>query len=183
MVNENSPMDSTKFYLLQEAIQLSEVEVNVFPEYSRFKQLVLETQPMDSSHVVFGLDAIPLDAFPLEANEKKVPPPDFHAPAVAIKFDLGGLTKAGKEKKKLEKILAKQEMARTAHRKFNRDWVAKETKLEGDDLTDFIAYCKFTTKYLVETSLFEIHQRMMALLDTFHSDKSKSDNRSYNPGA
>lgn len=171
-----------KFYLSQETTELPEVIVNVFPEYWRFKQQVIDTQEMDSSYVVFGLDAIPLDAYPLGANEEKIQPPDYHAPALAIGFDLGGLTKKGKEKKKLEKLLAKREIERSAYRKFNREWVAQETNLSGDTLTDFIAYCKFTPEYLVESTLFDIHQRMMALLDDFNKDREKSDDN-YSPGA
>ncbi len=183
IIDENPPRDLVKFYLTQEAIQLTEVEVNVFPEYWRFKQQIIDTQTMDSTHVVFGLDAIPLDAYEVAANEQKISPPDYQAPAIAIGFDLGGLTKKGKEKKKLEEILAKQEMERAAYRKFNREWVGKETKLQGDELTDFIAYCKFTPKYLAETSVFEIHVRMMALLDEFKSEKGKSKDRNNSPGA
>ncbi|MEP1601238.1 carboxypeptidase-like regulatory domain-containing protein [Ekhidna sp.] len=171
------------FHLSPAATQLAEVEVNVFPEYWRFKQLIIDSQPIDSSLVVFGLDAIPLNAYDLPANETKVRPPDYHAPAIAISFDMGGLTKKGKEQKKLQKILAQKEMERVAYRKFSRDWVAAETELTGDELTDFIAFCKFTPKYLIETSLFDIHENMMALLEEFKEKKSDSGNHRYNPGA
>lgn len=177
------PKELVYFKLSQEATQLDEVVVNVFPEYWRFKQMIVDNQPIDSTHVVFGLDAIPLDAYALDANEQKITPTDYHAPALAIGFDLGGLTKKGKEKKKLQKILAQQEMERAAYRKFNREWIAKETKLSGDELTDFIAYCKFTTKYITESTLFEIHGRMMALLDEFKAERAESDNFNYSPGA
>lgn len=183
IVNENPSYALVNFYLTQEAIKLTEVEVNVFPEYWRFKQQIIDTQAMDSTHVVFGLDAIPLDAYKIAANEQKIQPPDYHAPTISIGFDVGGLTKKGKEKRKLDKLLAKQEMERAAYRKFNRDWIAEETKLKGDELTDFIAYCKFTPKYLAETTLFEIHGRMMALLDEFKSEKGELKNHNDSPGA
>ncbi|WP_462250931.1 carboxypeptidase-like regulatory domain-containing protein [Ekhidna sp.] len=175
--------DSIHFELVQMTTQLGEVEVNVFPEYSRFKDLIIETQPMDSSLVVFGLDAIPLDAYEVAANEMKIKPNNYQAPTIGIGFDLGGLTKKGKEKKKLNKILAQQELERSAFRKFNRDWVSQETKLKGDELTDFIAYCQFSTEYLVETTLFEIHKKMMALLDEFQAGKKRKRKDNFNPGA
>ncbi|MEP1031993.1 carboxypeptidase-like regulatory domain-containing protein [Ekhidna sp.] len=182
-IEENQPIELINFYLTQEATKLTEVEVNVFPEYWRFKQMVVDSQPVNSTHVVFGLAAIPLDAFPLEANELKVEPANYQAPTIGIGFNLRGLGKKGKEKKKLEKILAQKETERAAYRKFNRDWVSQETDLTGDELTNFIAFCKFTPKYLAETTLFEIHGRMMALLDEFKDGQNKSKNQNYNPGA
>lgn len=182
-VKENQPLELLSFRMKQAITQLTEVEVNVFPEYWRFKQMIVESQPVDSTHVVFGLDVIPLDAYAVEANEQKISPPDYHAPSISFGFNLGGLTKEGKEKRKLEKIIAMQEMERTAYRKFNRDWISRETELTGDELTDFIAYCKFNPKYLVESTLLEIRERMMALLKDFKSERDDQKNRSYHPGA
>lgn len=179
----SSLSDRIEIWLTPEAVKLPEVEVTVFPEYWRFKQKILDTQPVDSSVVVFGLDAIPLNAYPLEANEQKIKPPNYDPPTIGIKFDMDGLTKKGKEKRKLKTILAQKNMRDRAHAKFNRDWVADATKLKGDELTDFIAYCKFTTKYILETSLFEIHERMMVLLADFKAEKEKSGNNRYSPGA
>lgn len=183
VVDENTPKEIIYFKMSQNATMLNEVEVNVFPEYWRFKQLIVESQPVHSTLVVFGLDAIPLDAYELSANEQKIKPADYHAPTIGIGFDLGKLGKKGKEKRKVEKLLARQEMERAAHRKFNREWVAKETKLKGDELTDFIAFCKFTTEYLVESTVFDIHGRMMALLDDFQAQNDQQENKNYNPGA
>ena len=183
VVPEGQETELLSFQMMQTVTQLAEVEVNVFPEYWRFKQMIVDSQPEDTEHVVFGLDAIPLNAYALEANEQKIVPENYQAPTLAIGFNLGGLTKEGKEKRKLEKILAKQEIERKAYLKFNREWIAKETKLNGDELTDFIAYCKFKPEYLANSTLFEIRERMMALLEDFKAEQGVSDNRSYHPGA
>lgn len=175
--------DTINFRLKQIVTQLSEVEVNVFPEYARFKDLIIETQPADTAFIVSGLTEIPLDAFPIPVNEQDITPPDYHAPSLAVGFDLGGFSKKGKEKKKFQKLLARQQMVRTAQRKFNRDWVADATRLSGDELTDFIAFCDFSVEYLVDATVFDIHQRMMALLDEFQSGQKKKSDRNYNPGA
>lgn len=165
------------------AIELDEVQVSIFPEYHRFKELIINTEPVDSAVTIHGIAEIPLDAYPIPVNERDVLPPDYHAPTFKVGFDLGGFTKSSKEKKKMEKILARQELERAAYRKFNREWIASETKLEGDELTNFIAYCKFTTQYLAETSLFEIKERMMVLLEEFQSKQNESDDNRYSPGA
>ncbi len=176
--------DNLIISLTPQAIKLDEVQVSLLPEYQRFKQLVIETQPMDSSLVVFGLDAIPLDAYEKSANELKVGPTDLMAPAIGIGFDLGKLTKRHKEKKKLQKILARRELERVAYQKFNREWVAEETNLDGDELTDFIAFCQFTPEYIVNTRLYDIRKKMMALLEKFEEKRShkKEENR-FSPGA
>ena len=172
--------------LEQETTELEEVQVTILPEYWRFKQLVLDTQPMDSSFVVFGLDAIPKDLLiEKPANQQPVVPPGLNPPSVGVRFGFDGLTKKAKEKKKLQKILARQELSRTASLKFNRKWVAQETGLEGDELTNFIAYCDFSIEFIVQTPLYDIHKEMMALLTDFKKDQLKSntgDNR-FTPGA
>ncbi len=164
------------------ATLLDEVQVSIFPEYHHFKQLILDTEPVDST-MSFGFSGIPLDAYPVPVNEQNVRPPDYHAPSVGVSFDLGGFSKAGKEKKKMEKILARRELERIGYQKFNRQWVAEQTQLEGDELTDFIAFCKFTPKYLAKTSLFDINERMMVLLKEFQSEKDQADDNRYTPGA
>ena len=60
-----------------------------------------------------------------------------------------------------------QESRDKARTKFTRDWVSEMTRLEGDKLTSFIAYCNFSEKYLVETPEYVIHEDMMALLPKF----------------
>ena len=185
-VTKETP-DQITISLIQEIIELDEVQVSILPEYWRFKQLIIETQPMDSSLVVFGLDAIPKEYLEdIPANRQSLYPfPNKIPPGKGIPFSLSGLTAEGKQKKKLERILAKQELARTANLKFNRKWVAEETGLDGDELTSFIAFCNFSLEFIVETPLYDIHKEMMALLDDFHQDQNKSskgDNR-YSPGA
>ncbi|WP_420315990.1 carboxypeptidase-like regulatory domain-containing protein [Ekhidna sp.] len=180
VVSESMP---NEFKLAQEIKMLEEVQVNIFPEYQRFKQMIIDTQPVDSSLEVFGMAAIPLEYFTRkEITEKDLQQPVF-GPSVAIGFDLEPLTKRGKEKKKLQKILERRELERVAYRKFNRDWVAEQTKLTGDDLTDFISFCDFSIEYLANATLFDIHQRMMGLLDDFKNDNLKPKKDQYIPGA
>lgn len=163
--------------LEEEIGYLDEVHVSVFPEYSRFKQLILETEPIDT-HLHFDLPKVVVYRGP---TAQQMMDPAL-TPSVGIRFDLGALGKKGKEQRKYEKLLEQKGKQELAYRKFNREWVASETKLEGDELTDFMAYCKFTIDYLAETSLFEIHQEMMALLETFKSKQEPEEER-FSPGA
>ncbi|MEO9871446.1 carboxypeptidase-like regulatory domain-containing protein [Ekhidna sp.] len=179
IVKENWSSETIPFFLEQKATQLSEVEVNLFPEYVRFKQLVLETNPVDST---FHIDLPELFIPYSPPTAQQLQHPDL-APSVGFQFDMAGLTKKGKEQKKFQKLLESKSITDKAYRKFDREWVSQKTKLKGDQLTNFIAYCKFTPEYLVETPLFFIHERMMALLEDFQEGKKRSKNQRYTPGA
>ena len=48
------------------------------------------------------------------------------------------------------------------------------TDLSGEELTNFIAYCKFSIDYLVETTVYDIHLKMMALLVDFKAEGMNS---------
>ncbi len=74
----------------------------------------------------------------------------------------------------MQEILQSKRKTNLANQKFNREWVAEMTKLEGDELTEFISYCKFSIDYLAETTVYEIHNKMMALLDDFNSERDES---------
>ncbi|WP_425392229.1 carboxypeptidase-like regulatory domain-containing protein [Ekhidna sp.] len=169
--------------LSQDSILLEEVQVSAFPEYRHFKQMIIDTQPVDSSLIVFGMDAIPMEYFTQEEVTEQDLQQPFFGPSIGIGFDLEPLTKRGKEKRKLKKILARKELEEIAYRKFNREWVAEQTKLKGDDLTDFISFCDFSIEYLAHTSLFEIHLRMMTLFEAYMNEQSDNKKERYTPGA
>jgi len=183
IVTDNQFNEQSIFSTAYSTIVLEEVTVG-FPSYAGFKELVIETNPPDSSFEIFGLKDIDFNkvAFtekpPIPpANERlKIPTPSgFRA-----RFDMGGLTRRSKELKKLSKI--KQRSAEAA-RKFSREWVAGETNLEGDSLTYFIQFCNFSDQYIEETPLYLIREELLKLLSEFReSDKSDPDNR-YTPGA
>lgn len=158
-----------EFFMSPDTIMLQEVVIGKLPEYDHFKQLIIETQPVDTDLEIFGLAAIPMDVpVATEADMQRTT-----GLSMGFTFDMDGLTKRGKEKRKLEKILERKGITQKAQSKFNRDWVAKETQLSGDKLTSFIAYCDFTPEYLTKTTLYAIHEKMMALLSDFMTGYSE----------
>ena len=183
IVTDQQFTEQSLFSLAYSTIVLEEVTVGL-PSYEGFKELILETNPPDTSFEIFGLKDIDFnkvaftDKPPIpSANERfRIPTPSgFRA-----RFDMGGLTRRNKELKKLNKI--KQRSAEAA-RKFSREWVASETNLEGDSLTYFIQFCNFSDRYIEETPLYLIREELLKLLSEFReSDKSDPDNR-YTPGA
>ncbi|NQZ76827.1 MAG: carboxypeptidase-like regulatory domain-containing protein [Ekhidna sp.] len=142
-------------FLLQEKTSfLSEVEVNVFPEYVRFKEKILETEPEKNFRIT--LPKVVISYQPPTAEEMQNP---VLAPQVGILFNLEDITKKGREKKKLKKLLAQK----AVHQKFDRRLVQELTNLEGKELTDFMDYCGLSTKYLSRSTLFEINEKVIEL--------------------
>lgn len=157
--------------LIKNKIFLDEVVITPFPDYWDFKQLILDTEPPADTVIKYNLPVVSLDHF-YDPRSEPIAPSLSNGATVGIGFDLTGLTKKGKEKKKLIAKLKEKDLWEKAHQKFNRDWVSSVTKLEGDELTDFIDYCNFSPEYIIETPHYELHHKVMALLEDFHLSKS-----------
>lgn len=160
-----------EFLLAVDTVYLEEVVIGEFPEYTRFKQLIVDTEPADS---FFWYHGVPQ---PVMKEHNQLEKKDFTNPIFMathpISFFHHAFSKKEKEKRKMQKIRKSQHVTNRARLKFTREWVSEMTKLQGDELTDFIAFCKFTPKYLAETELYIIHERMMALLNDFKSQQAE----------
>jgi hypothetical protein len=154
-----------EFLLPVNTIYLDEVVVGEFPEYERFKDLIIKEQPMDTTFRIFGVPDVAMDPYPvLEKNEYLHPAFVFFHPVSALHHSF---SKKEKEKRKMQQIMKRQHITTKATLKYTREWVGETTGLEGDKLTSFIAYCDFSVDYLASATLFDIHQRMMAILPDF----------------
>ncbi|WP_421763716.1 hypothetical protein [Ekhidna sp.] len=153
------------FFLPVNTIYLDEVVVGEFPEYERFKDLVIKEQPMDTTFQIFGVPQVAMDPYPqLEKSQYLNPVFVFFHPVSAIHHSI---SKKEKEKRQMQQIRKNKHITTKAYLKFTREWVAENTHLEGDKLTSFIAYCDFSVEYLASATLFDIQQRMLDLLPQF----------------
>ena len=84
-------------------------------------------------------------------------------------------SKREKEKRKMQKIQRRRHITTKAYLKFTREWVGENTGLEGDTLTDFIAFCDFSVDYLAGATEFDIQQRMMELLPEFLASREENN--------
>jgi hypothetical protein len=57
---------------------------------------------------------------------------------------------------KLKKIREKEKIRNIIYEKFNPDIVGELTGLEGDEITEFMVFCNFSEKYLLETNQYYI---------------------------
>ncbi|MEP1095447.1 MAG: hypothetical protein ABJG78_10075 [Cyclobacteriaceae bacterium] len=160
-----------EFLLTIDTVYLEEVVIGEFPEYSRFKQMIVDTDVEDTSFWYHGVPQTVMQEH--NVLEKKDINNPIYMATHPISFLHHSFSKKAKEQRKMQQINKNQHFITKSRQKFTREWVGEMTQLEGDHLTDFIAYCKFTPKYLAETELFFIHEKMMALLDDFMQEHSE----------
>lgn len=154
-----------EFLLPVNTIYLDEVVVGEFPEYERFKDLIIKEQPKDTTFEIFGVPQVVMDPYPqMEKSEYLNPVFVFFHPVSAIHHSV---SKKEKEKRKMQQIRKTRFTTEKAQLKFTREWVGENTKLQGDKLTSFIAYCNFSEAYLASASQFAIYELMMDLLPKF----------------
>lgn len=165
--------EEVEFHLPVNTIYLDEVVVGEFPEYERFKEMIIKEQPKDTTFKIFGVPEVIMDPYPqMEKSEYLHPAFVFFHPISAMHHSF---SKKEKEKRKMQQIMKREHVTNKAYQKFTREWVAENTKLEGDKLTSFIAYCDFSVDYLASATLFDIHQRMMALLPDFLEEYEENE--------
>ncbi len=68
---------------------------------------------------------------------------------------------------KLKKILEKEKVWKIIDEKYNREIVAGVTGLKDDDLTEFMVFCNFSEKYLLETNQYDILIRVLEKLEEY----------------
>lgn len=154
-----------EFFMRINTVYLDEVIIGDFPEYERFKEMILEAQPKDTSMQIFGVDPVVMTG-DKRLDESYIRNPLFAA-LHPIDFVYQNFSKREKEKRKHYKLIQNQHITEKVNAKFTREWVQEMTNLEGDKLTSFIAFCKFETAYLAKTPLYMINERMVELMPAF----------------
>jgi hypothetical protein len=148
--------------------EIGEVVVRRFRSYESFKYQVLHLE-LPESEIVQLKDVIDITsaAVALEADRERT---------VNEKLEtgrLGYLTPLGKgidrEKAFKEKMHSLEKRKRIIQAKFNRELVGDITKLEGDELTEFIAMCNFSDEYIYETDLYTIMEVLYQRFDEYQS--------------
>lgn len=157
--------DEREFLLPVNTVYLDEVVIGDFPRYERFKEMIMEAQPMDTSLQIFGVKPVVMTG-DNRLNESYIRNPLF-AVFHPIDFVYQNFSKREKEKRKYHKLVQNQHINDKVNAKFTREWVAEMTELEGDKLTNFIAYCNFEMAYLARTPLYMINEKMMELMPAF----------------
>ena len=163
-----SPSMNQLVRLKPKIYEIDEVVVRRFRSYESFiYEVVHHELPETKTTELREYVQVMSTAAALEADRER---------AVEDKLETGRfgfITPLGKginrEKAFKEKIDAQKKRERVIHAKFNRVLVGDITQLEGDELTEFIAFCNFSEDYLNETDLYTIIEDLYAKLDDYQN--------------
>ena len=152
--------------MIESSIELDEITINSIPSIEFFKERVANLELKDSAEFwYFGVDK------PVFTGDKMVETNKYKSLFFAIiqptSFIHYNVSKKEKEKRKIYTITKTKPVRERALKKFTREWVKTETGLDGDQLTDFIAFCDFNIDYLDSYSLYIIKENMMTKLEQF----------------
>jgi hypothetical protein len=160
---------TVKLSLPQDTIMLNSVTVHDIPPEHIFRQRIMDHQPEDSSFWYHGMPK-PVVKEDITLNEKVIKNPLFMAthPLTALYYNT---SKQEKERRKYHSIKSNELLENRVNRKYNREWVQDVTGLEGNQLTDFIAYCNYSLEYLDKTPLYLIREDVIAKLFEFKKEQ------------
>lgn len=156
---------------------INEVIVRRFGSYESFKQEVLnyrvpETQTdylREHLHMSAATAA-------LEADRERIIKDKMNGGNSGFGFTSPLGAGVNREKERMAKLRELKRRQYIINQKFNRELVANITKLHGDTLTQFIAYCDFSEEYLYRTNSFSIVE---AIYQKFSAYQTSVDTLSY----
>jgi len=148
--------------------EIDEVVVRRFPSYESFIYEVAhhelpETRTTELREYVQVMST----AAALEADRERVIEDKLGTGRFGYITPLGrGIDREKAFKVKMD---AQKKRERVIHAKFNRELVGDITQFDGDELTEFIAFCNFSEDYLYETDLYTIMENLYAKLDDYQN--------------
>ena len=170
IVSDTSLTDEFVVRLKPRKYEIDELVVRRWRSYAAFKQDFLslelpatEIEPL-KEHLKLAASVAAVEADRERAAKEKAKGFGFSTP-------LGkGINVQKARMKELDDLDKREQII---HEKFNRSLVGDLTKLEGDELTEFIALCNFSDDYLYSTDLYTIIEALYAKFDTCQTSLDK----------
>ena len=152
--------------LKRKRFELAEVVVRRFGTYESFKQQVLNLKlPKTSTDYLREHLKVSATMAAVEADAERAAKDKMER--FGVTSSLGkGINTYKEGQKKIRNLKTRE---RIIHEKFNRELVADLTKLEGDSLSTFIAYCNFSEDYLYESDLYTIVESLTDKFDAYQA--------------
>lgn len=157
--------------LLDERVfEFGNIEINALGTYDQFKYNILHlTLPRDVTK-----DAIAS----IQRELKTIPRHPLKSEAsIPLGSPITGLymlfSKEGKSLRKLNRVLEEEKITSVAYKKFNREIVARITGLSGEQLNQFMVFCKPDNAFLVQSSEYEVYKKISDCLTEFKHEVLK----------
>jgi hypothetical protein len=160
--------------LLPRTYEISEARVYALGTYDQFKQKVLALKLPETKTDILRRNLKELSK--KAGKEVKYRQEMDKLTHGGVIFSVPILSPEEKQMIKLKKILEKEKVRKIIDGKFNRAVVADVTGLKGEELTEFIVFCNFSDKYLLETNQYDIIVRVLEKLQVYKKLKNSGFN-------
>ena len=171
MLNAQVPSD---FVLRSQVYELSEAQISALGSYNDFKHKFIymnrpETKTEKLADQLAEVShAEARDAFNTAQANRKLDGITF--------FTIPILSPEERERKKLAAIIQKERRKDLIYSKFNPEVVRKVTGLsDDDDIIEFMVFCGFTDKYLLEVNEADLMMKISARFAAFKKKKKELD--------
>lgn len=135
--------------------EINEVVVRRFGTYESFKQQVLNYRvpETEATRLRAHLGVAATNAA-IEADQERISRQKMSTGGFGVTSSMGA--GINREKQRLEHLARLKRRTQIINQKFNREMVGEITKLEGEALTLFMAFCNFSEEYLYKADLYSI---------------------------
>lgn len=163
--------------LMPRIYEISEARVYALGTYEQFKQKVLALRLPETRADKLRKNLTELSK--KTGKEVKYRQEMDKLTQGGVLFSVPILSPEEKEMIKLKKILEKEKVRKIIDEKFNRAIVADVTGLKGEELTEFMVFCNFSEKYLLETNQYDIIVKVLEKLEVYKKLKNSGFNVYY----
>jgi len=84
-----------------------------------------------------------------------------------VGFTIPFKTRQEKQFRKLKKLKKETELNELAYQKYNKELVGNITKLEGEELENFMDYCRFERQFILNTSEYDLIVIISEIFDIY----------------
>lgn len=158
--------------LIPRTYDIAEVEVFGYSSYAQFKQ---KFQTLEVPETRTDILRENLDRISQEVGR------EAHIKQVMDKTAGGGnllsvpiLSKEDKERIKLAEIKKEEKIQAIIDKKYNRQIISDLTGLKGDELDDFMLFCKLDRKFLLNASEYDILAKVLERFEAFKQHKKNT---------
>lgn len=147
--------------------EINEVVVRRFGTYESFKQQVLNYRvPETETTRLRAHLAVAATNAAIESDQERINRQKMSTGGFGVTSSMGA--GINREKQRMEHLARLKKRTQIINQKFNREMVGEITKLEGEALTHFMAFCNFSEEYLYKADLYSIietiHKKYSAYL-------------------
>lgn len=163
-INDYLPLVFRSISMQQRAYDIKSVEITPWGTYRDFKNKFISLDLEDPEENVHPLLWRDLPRKPIE--------PEPHYPGVLnpVSFLYDVFSGNREERIKYHEILSKKTKERKIRSKYNKEIVGNLTGLEGEELEEFMKFCNFTEKELLNKKAYEILKEVKQKYQIFKKD-------------